>query len=537
MAVIQGLDIRDSSGTQLDVVTHHYDGEWKQTVNAADMLTVTIPNEYTESVVNDNEIWVRRGDDNELVRKFVICATEVHEGRKAETIVTAYDYSILLGKIAVAEYPETETETVNTSDALSYLMGLATTEYGFSWGTLPVIPGEYADLPYNDLHLKDTNVLAAIHAIRNMIGGMLWVDNDKAMHWYIDRYPTYDGDYALELDVNLIDITRKTDKTTGTEDVTYSVDTVDLSAHDIDYDGMLNIGMKITVPIPNTASTEDLYITEITQSLYDPLAIKIAVNDVLETNGRLRDVLDYFVEDADPNNFDSLQIDNVDTRLTDIEKWLEDVDYTEETFSESVAADITYSETVTTVGLTGEAVGVADETARGDHKHILDTEEVEDLIDDHIDEVTGGLPTSVDEDLSTLMLLYKAKFSSFDSNGNTMQCYFWDYVANGWESTTRTVYKPDELRASYWDGVTITYEDGTEVDYTSSGYDKTYQRKATFDDGGTDFFEIQEITPPYATSPASPLWVFQDRDGNLIDMNNKGRAFAATTDPEEVSGT
>ena len=533
MAIVQGLDIRDSSGTQLDVVTHHYNGEWVQTVNAADMLSITIPSEYCDSVVNGNEIWLRRGDSNELVRKFVIMITEAHKGNREETIVTAYDYSSLLMKIAISEYPTEEPESglISVSAYLDYLMALAALQ-GFTWGVLPLIPSAYTTLPFNDLHLKDSNVLAGLHAVRNIIGGMLWVDNDKILNWYDERYPTYAGTYALELDRNSIDVAEKTDNTTNETRKTYSVEVVDLSAHNVTDDGMLNIGMPVTIDLPDGSSTE-LYITDIRQQIDNPLALQIAVNDTLHSTGRFRDVLDYIIDTADPNNFIESTIDNFETSIDEIQEWLTDTNYTEETFAETIASEATYSETITTVGTTGETVGVADTTMRGDHKHQLDETELTTFIEDVLDEDGGGLPTTIDEDLSVIPLLYKAKVASLNADGNQIAVYMYDYVADGWEGTTKNIYKPDELQAAFWDGNTITGTDGSSVAYSSTGLDKKYQRKATFTDDGTQYTEEQEITPPYAVDGV--LRVIQDRGNVLVDMNTAGRAFAATDDPEEVT--
>jgi hypothetical protein len=135
--VIQGLDIRNSSGVTLEVLSCYYNGEWVQTVNAADVLTFKCPNEFAANLVSGNEVWLRRGDDAELVRKFVIRIVETHEGGRAETSVTAYDYSSLLLRVPISEYPTVEPEDglVNTSQYLDYMLSLAAST-GIVWGTL-----------------------------------------------------------------------------------------------------------------------------------------------------------------------------------------------------------------------------------------------------------------------------------------------------------------------------------------------------------------------------------------------------------------
>jgi hypothetical protein len=528
MAIVQGLDIRDSSGNQLDVVTHHYNGEWVQTVNAADMLSVTIPSEYCDSVVNGNEIWLRRGDENEIVRKFVIMITEAHKGNREETLVTAYDYSALLLKVPVSEYPTEEPESglISVSDYLDYLMSLAALQ-GFTWGVLPLIPSAYNTVAYNDLHLKDSNVLAGLHAVRNVIGGMLWVDNDKILNWYDERYQGYSGTFNLELDRNCIDVAVKTDDTTNETRTTYSVDVVDLSAHDVTDDGMLNIGMPVTIDLPD-GTTQELYITDIRQQIDNPLALQIAVNTTLDTTGRFRDVLDYIIDSADPGNFIDSTIDNFETSIDEFKDWLSDTDYTNETFQDSLASELAYSETITTVGTTGETVGVADTVMRGDHKHQLDETELTTFIEDVLDEDGGGLPTTIDEDLSVIPLLYKAKVASLNADGNQIAVYMYDYVADAYEGSTKNIYKPPFLQYSEWTG-TVTYTDGTSVTYDVTDLDKKYQRRATWEDEEeVEQTEVQEITSPYAVNEV--LYVIQDRAGNLIDANYAGRHWAVNED-------
>src|SRR6056297_3144913 len=62
-----------------------------------------------------------------------------------------------------------------------------------------------------------------------------------------------------------------------------------------------------------------------------------------------------------------------------------------------------------------------------------------------------------------------AKFDSLNSDGNTMEVYLRDRIADDWEEETTTVYKPYELQAQFYDGLTHTYADGTTRSFSASG--------------------------------------------------------------------
>lgn len=318
--VVQALEIRSPAGAVLDVVRYHYAGMWRQGVNIADVLRFTTPTEYAAHLTPYNEVWLRRGDDANLVRKFVITATETTLGARAETMVEALDYWSLLLRVPVSEFPiaapepqEDGTLIVPVLPYLRSLLALAAST-GIRWGTLPQVTSDYT-LRYQDLHVTSTNVGAALQNVRQDIGGMLWVDNDKYLHWYVSRFPS--SGHTLTLDKNLISVTQRVDRITNTTNTTYSVDALDLSAHDITHDKMLMIGQPVTIPTPD-GGTAELLITEIRQSLDNPLKVELSVNDTLNGTGRFRDLLDDLL---DIRNDPDTPTNTIDTRLDDFDDW------------------------------------------------------------------------------------------------------------------------------------------------------------------------------------------------------------------------
>jgi hypothetical protein len=509
--IIQGLDIRNSDGDAIDVVTRHYDGEWLQTVNAADLLRFRCPSADAANLVFPNEVWLRRGDSAELVRKFVITTREEREGRRDEVIITAYDYSSLLLRVFIPEFPEgdePESGMVSTEEYLISLLLLAE-ETGITWGTLPEIPEGREELEYRYMHVTETNVLAALHNVRQDIGGMIWVDNGKRLHWYQQRFPDHPN-YTLELDRNCIEVSRITDNITNRTDTSYKVDVVDLSAHDVTDDGMLNVGMPVKVPIPNAGTTTELYITDIKQAIDNPLALQIAVNDKLDTTGRFRDLLDYLLDPLDPGNIVRTQLDNFGDWLSQVDRWLNDWPDNTTTFDEAIEA-------------------VLEEILSDPPEDILEL--IDGLIEDYLDGF-GGTPESVDPNASVIPLLYLGKVKELHSDGNQITVYLYDYVAADWKPTTTNINKPYYLRKDSWNAQTIEYTDGTERTYNVTDLDAKYQRRAVWEVDEVEVEEIQEITAPYAVNER--LYIMQDRAGLLYDTNTAGRHWAAAIEePEE----
>lgn len=120
-----------------------------------------------------------------------------------------------------------------------------------------------------------------------------------------------------------------------------------------------------------------------------------------------------------------------------------------------------------------------------------------------------------------------AKFASLNADGNTMEVYLWDTTTDTWATSTTTVYKPFELQAQYYDGLTHTYADGSTRTYSTSGLNKRYQRLASWNSGAST--ELQQITPPYRTSPEERLYIKRDAYGNLIEESSS-KAWAAVVE-------
>ena len=522
--ITQALEIRNAAGTALGVVINHYDGEWIQAVNSADRLTFRCPYSEATNLVYPNEIWLRRGDDATLVRKFLITVVESIEGRRTEVHVTAYDYSSMLLRVPVSEYPTGDEPEGGLVDTAEYLAGLLTlaASTGITCGTLPVLTAAQETQPYNEMHTTDSNVLAALHNVRQNIGGMLWVDNDKRLHWYIERFPAAPS-YALELDRNCIEVRKRTDDTTNRTRTEFDVEVVDLSAHDTTDDGMWMIGMPVAVPVPNSSSTETLYITDIRQRLDNPLATEISVNSVLDTTGRFRDAIDYLLEDIDATNRTDTWIEQIDDWHYEIDDWLDGADTDYETIDDWFVDELDNpSEEVT------DAIEEIIEDVLTDP-----TQDVQDAFEETLVDVLTDPSQDVQDAVEDVLdkigavIMRKAKVSALNADGNNIDCYLWDSDTSAWEATTTSVLKPYDLRKSTYSGNTITYTDGTSVTYSATGVTDTYERVADY--GGAET-ETQSITSPYAVDEV--LQVYKD-GANWADLNTAGRHWAA----EEEEGT
>jgi hypothetical protein len=117
--------------------------------------------------------------------------------------------------------------------------------------------------------------------------------------------------------------------------------------------------------------------------------------------------------------------------------------------------------------------------------------------------------------------IYCGKVQSLDAGGNLINVYLYDYDTDAWEVSITQIYKPFVLMYSTWNGVTITYTDGTSRTYNATSLNKRYQRRATWG----IYTEIQYITEPYYAGEY--LWLVKTQDGNYIDINQAGRSWAA----------
>ena len=140
------------------------------------------------------------------------------------------------------------------------------------------------------------------------------------------------------------------------------------------------------------------------------------------------------------------------------------------------------------------------------------------LLADIIDE----LPDPTD-DQSYVPLLYKAKVASLDSGGDLINVYPWNYATSAWAGSTVAIAKPAKLRYSKWSGGE-TNTDSTAYTYNTTSLNRAYQRRALWTSGGTNYSEVQAITPAY--SVGEELRCMQDRYGDLFDMNEAGRCWA-----------
>jgi hypothetical protein len=398
MAIVNGLEIRDSSGALLGVVDSYYDASWDQGVNVADCLTFSLPTEDADLIAIDNQVWLRRGDAGSLARKFVIRGVTTRRGKRLETSVEAYDYACLLMDVPVASYPDWEVTTPEGYDepmvpASTYLNGLLAraSATGITWGTLPEAVGY---LKLRDVILENSNVWAGLQNARQDIGGMLWVDNDKSLHWYVDRFPNPGKTFSLEIGRNLISVERAY-TTLGTSGRTsYKIEAIDLSAHDDADDGMWMIGMPVTVDMPDE-TTQELLLTSITQSLDSPLRIQASVSTTLNGTGRFRDLLDDIVELFDHGG--SLATNKE-------EAWKETVEERVDTITERIVeietgvTGVQPGTDIQDVGTTN-APGDNPEFARDDHVHALTAATVAEAITDgETDDITEAIAEIITDD-------------------------------------------------------------------------------------------------------------------------------------------
>lgn len=294
MSFAQGLEIRDFGGAYLGGVTHFTSGQWTRSVNQADRIEFTMPTAEKEDFVDlGNVVWLRRGDSGELARKFIITSFQSTVGARAETTIVGYDFISHLNRVAVTALPD-EALIDTDVNVKQYLIDLLKLQSVITWGTFPRLDTGYT-LPYDDLRVENTTVLEAMHRLRDYLGGMLWVDNNEKLHWYTERFPNSTGIYSFDLDRNTISASLIVDALDTDPVVSHEIDVVDLSQISGEDDGMLEIGMPVTL----TLTGETLYITDITQDLHNPLACKIAVSSSLDLSGRKPDVVDAIVGIAD----------------------------------------------------------------------------------------------------------------------------------------------------------------------------------------------------------------------------------------------
>jgi hypothetical protein len=503
MSYAQGLEIRSSAGVLLGAVTDFTSGQWVQAVNVADKIIFTAPTAtLPAAIVHGNEVWLRQGDAGGLRRKFVITEIAEREGERAETEVIGYDYLSTLALTTVTDYPSTTLDGTDIN-VRAYLNDLLALQSVIHWGTYAPVESDYT-LPYSDLRIDSATLLEALHRVRAIIGGMLWVDTNKKLHWYTNRFPKVPaGTYTLDLDRNMIGYSKRDNRITGTPELSYDVQVVDMSQISGEDDGMLNVGMPVTL----TPTGETLYITDITQDLHSPLALQIAVSSTLDLSGRAPDLVDAIVSIVDDLMEGDREIDVIDQRLEDFidgfEEAVADIIEVEAPPIVDDAIAALYGSDIQPVAA-ANAAGDSNKIAREDHEH----------------SAFETVPTFATTKFIPWFAL--AKVSSMDAGGNTIQCNLYNWATSAWETSAVTVYKPYVLRPSTWDGNTFSYVDSTSVSYDDTDLDITYQRNADYGDDE----EVQEITSPYFVGEY--LWLMKTPGDVWHDMNAAGRHWGAT---------
>jgi hypothetical protein len=215
----------------------------------------------------------------------------VRQGTRTETEIICYDPISELGRVPVVGLPD-ESLKDGTVNVLQYLNQLLSLQTAITWGTLPPIASDL-EYPYDDLFVENTYILPSLHRVRDMVGGMLWVDNNRKLHWYKKRFPTPPAAFSLELGRNASSIKRRENRLHDSAEISYEVECIDLSQISGEDDGMLNIGMPVDV------DGDSLYITDIKQSLSNPLQLTLSVSTSLDLSGRPPDAIDMLVALAD----------------------------------------------------------------------------------------------------------------------------------------------------------------------------------------------------------------------------------------------
>jgi len=387
MAVVQGLEIR-AGGIWQGVTQHIYDAEWVQGVNVSDQLTFTLPTaEVDEYLVIGAEVYLRRGDDADLHRIFVIEEIEVRYGERQETKFTCYDLLHFLGKVRLTEdyppdpwgedhepkghqtnYPKGAAKPPRTIPAISYISGLLAKQAYVDFGGMGATYNQ--DLEYEDVCVEaGTTLLDALHRVRDIVGGMIHVRNNGALYWYERRWINNPPSCVLDTD-NIISYTKRTDQSGAETIYSYDIDVADLSQIDESESGVIAIGARLTF------AGESLWITDIRQRLDAPIRAQISGSSTLDATGRSQDLTEYLNDLAARNARNA-------HKITLLEKHLDhglqyDPDGARPTDGPYPYEDERYitdvSDGVKNEGETNEVlgyVGTRNEVARADHRHYV----------------------------------------------------------------------------------------------------------------------------------------------------------------------
>ena len=387
MAVVQGLEIR-AGGIWQGVTQHIYDAEWVQGVNVSDQLTFTVPtSEVDEFLVIGAQVYLRRGDDADLHRIFVIEEIEVRYGERQETTFTAYDLLHWLGKVTLpvdyppdpwgedhepkvhqTNFPKNAPKPPRTIRASSYVSGLLSYQSYVTFGGMG--SSFDIDLEYEDVFVEaGTTLLDALHRLRDKIGGMIHVRDGGGLYWYSKRWINSPPECVLDTD-NIISYTKRTDSSGTETQYSYDIDVADLSQIDRTQSGIIAVGARLTF------GTESLWITDIRQKLDAPIRARISGSSTLDATGRSQDLTEYL------NDLAARGASNAH-KITLLEKHLDqglqyDPDGAGPTDGPYPYEDERYitdvSDGVKNEGETNEVlgyVGTRNEVARADHRHYV----------------------------------------------------------------------------------------------------------------------------------------------------------------------
>jgi len=387
MAVVQGLEIR-AGGIWQGVTQHIYDAEWVQGVNVSDQLTFTVPtSEVDEFLVIGAQVYLRRGDDADLHRIFVIEEIEVRYGERQETTFTAYDLLHWLGKVTLpvdyppdpwgngyepkvhqTNFPKNAPKPPRTIRASSYVSGLLSYQSYVTFGGMG--SSFDIDLEYEDVFVEaGTTLLDALHRLRDKIGGMIHVRDGGGLYWYSKRWINSPPECVLDTD-NIISYTKRTDSSGTETQYSYDIDVADLSQIDETQSGIIAVGARLTF------GTESLWITDIRQKLDAPIRARISGSSTLDATGRSQDLTEYLNDLAARSASNAHRIEllgqHVDQGLQYDPDGAGPTDGPYPYEDERYITDV--SEGVKNEGETNEVlgyVGTRNEVARADHRHYV----------------------------------------------------------------------------------------------------------------------------------------------------------------------
>jgi len=387
MAVVQGLEIR-AGGIWQGVTQHIYDAEWVQGVNVSDQLTFTVPtSEVDEFLVIGAQVYLRRGDDADLHRIFVIEEIEVRYGERQETTFTAYDLLHWLGKVTLpvdyppdpwgngyepkvhqTNFPKNAPKPPRTIRAASYVSGLLSYQSYVTFGGMG--SSFDIDLEYEDVFVEaGTTLLDALHRLRDKIGGMIHVRDGGGLYWYSKRWINSPPECVLDTD-NIISYTKRTDASGTETQYSYDIDVADLSQIDKTQSGIIAVGARLTF------GTESLWITDIRQKLDAPIRARISGSSTLDATGRSQDLTEYLNDLAARSASNAHRIEllgqHVDQGLQYDPDGAGATDGPYPYEDERYITDV--SEGVKNEGETNEVlgyVGTRNEVARADHRHYV----------------------------------------------------------------------------------------------------------------------------------------------------------------------